>query len=129
MVLITFSVFSRKYTFWANLVQKIKKKNKLELKFGTKTNLNTQNSMVIFTFSVLEPKAPPSKSARSFQIYYIYCPCLFPLFKQYGYLNNEMYVPLNLGFSYSKIVMRYFDRKLRTPINPWPPKNTLPPIQ
>ena len=37
---------------WANLVQKIKI-DSLKLKFGIKTKSNMQNSMVMFTFSVL----------------------------------------------------------------------------
>ena len=94
-----FSVFDRKYYFWASLVQKIKiislstslvpiliqiykingdflfffrfrpdisflgksaSKNQLsvKIKFGTKTNLNMQNSMVVFTFSCFWPEIP-----------------------------------------------------------------------
>ena len=42
-----FSVFERKYPFWANLVKK--NKNCLsKMKFGIKTNSNMQNSMALF---------------------------------------------------------------------------------
>ena len=47
----SFSVLDWKCLFSANLVQKIKIIN-LSLNFGTETNLNTQNSMKMFTFSV-----------------------------------------------------------------------------
>ena len=43
--------------FWVNLVQKIKIVI-LSLKFGTQSNLNMQNSMVMFTSSVLHWKYP-----------------------------------------------------------------------
>ena len=42
-----FSVFERKYPFWANLVKK-NKNCQSKLKFGIKTNSNMQNSMVLF---------------------------------------------------------------------------------
>ena len=43
-----FSVLDRKYGFWANLVKR---------KFGSQTNSNMQNSLVL-TFSVLDRKHP-----------------------------------------------------------------------
>ena len=54
MVMLTSSVLDRKYRFWANLVQK--KICHFQLKFGTSSNLNMQNSMVMLTFSVLDRK-------------------------------------------------------------------------
>ena len=51
MVLFTFSVLDQKHPFCANLVQKSKL---FKLTFNTKTNSNKQNSMVVFTFSVLD---------------------------------------------------------------------------
>ena len=83
MMLFNFLIFKWKYPFWTNLVQKIKiiswswnlvphffcfwveipflgkfgPKNQnyqLKLKFGTCTNSDIQNSMVIFTFSVFD---------------------------------------------------------------------------
>ena len=47
-----FSVLDRKQPFRANLEQKIKIVS--QLKFGTQTNSNIQNSMVILTFAVLD---------------------------------------------------------------------------
>ena len=44
----TFSVLDQKNPFWANLVKKIKN-SQFKLKFGTKTNLNMRNSMMMFT--------------------------------------------------------------------------------
>ena len=41
-----------KYHFWADLVQKVKIVN-FNLKFGTWTNLNMKNLMVIFIFFLL----------------------------------------------------------------------------
>ena len=83
VVVFTFSVLDWKHPFWANLVQKVKivslswklvlfgletpflgkfgTKNQncqFKLKFGTKTNSNMQNSMALFTFSVLDRKHP-----------------------------------------------------------------------
>ena len=49
-----FSVFVRKYPFWANWS---KNQNcQIKLKFGTQTNSNMENSMVVFTFSGLNQK-------------------------------------------------------------------------
>ena len=55
MALITFSVLDRKPPFWANLVKK-NHNCQFKLKFGTYTNLNMQNSVVVFTFSFSERK-------------------------------------------------------------------------
>ena len=51
----TFFCFSLEIPFWANLVQK-NQNCQFELKFGTYTNLNMKNLMVVFTFSVLDKK-------------------------------------------------------------------------
>ena len=51
-----FSVFDRKFPFWANLVRKIRIVSLAEI--GTYTDSNMQNSMVVFTFSVLDGKHP-----------------------------------------------------------------------
>ena len=48
MVMFTFSGFYRKYSFWVNLVQKLK--TQCKLKFGTWTKSNVQNSMVVFRY-------------------------------------------------------------------------------
>ena len=48
------SVFNWKYLFWVNLFQN--QNYQFKLKFGTKTNLNMQNSMVMLTFSVFDWK-------------------------------------------------------------------------
>ena len=49
------SVVDQKCPFWTNLIKKTNKQNcRFKLKFGTYTNLNMQNSMVVFTLSVLE---------------------------------------------------------------------------
>ena len=47
-----FSVFERKYPFWANLVKKNQNCQR-KVKFSTETNSKMQNSMALFTFSVL----------------------------------------------------------------------------
>ena len=56
MVVFIFSVFHWKYVFgqvWS------KKSNcQFELKFGTKTNLNMHNAIVVFNFSVLDQRNP-----------------------------------------------------------------------
>ena len=44
-----FSVFDRKFPFWANLVKKIQN-CQFKLKFDTQPNSNMQNSVVVFTF-------------------------------------------------------------------------------
>ena len=50
-----FFVFDRKHPFWANLVKKKKNQNcQCKLKFSTKANSNTQNSMVMFSFFVFD---------------------------------------------------------------------------
>ena len=52
-----FSFFYWKYLFRANLVKKKTEKNQncqFELKSGTETNSNMQNSMVLLTFSVFD---------------------------------------------------------------------------
>ena len=54
----TFSVLNWKYLF----LSKFEPRNQnyqFKLKFGTCTNLNMQNSMVMFTFSVLNKKFGP----------------------------------------------------------------------
>ena len=48
-----FSVFDRKFPFWENLVKE-NHNCQFKLKFGTYSNSNMQNSMVIFTFSVFD---------------------------------------------------------------------------
>ena len=50
VVAFTFSVLDWKHRFGANLAQKIKIVSLFKLKFGTQTNSNMQNSMVMFTF-------------------------------------------------------------------------------
>ena len=57
MVMFSFSPFYRKYPFWANLVQK-NQNFQFKPKFGTKNNSNLQNSVVVFTFSLLDRKHP-----------------------------------------------------------------------
>ena len=51
IVMLTFFVSEHKYYFGVNLVQKIPN-CQFKLKFGTWTNLNLQNSIVMFTLSV-----------------------------------------------------------------------------
>ena len=51
-----FSVSDQIYPFWANLLQK--NQLSVKIKFSTKTNLNMQNSMVVFTFSCFWPEIP-----------------------------------------------------------------------
>ena len=51
----TFSVLDQKNLFSANLVKK-NQNCQFQLKFGTKTNLIMQNSMMMFTFSAFEHK-------------------------------------------------------------------------
>ena len=51
----TFSVLDQENLFWTNLVKK-NQNCQFKLKFGTKTNLNKRNSMIMFTFSVFEHK-------------------------------------------------------------------------
>ena len=51
-----FFVFDRKYPFQANLVKKKNQNGTFKLKFGTQTNLNVQNSMMMFNFSVFDWK-------------------------------------------------------------------------
>ena len=53
-----FSVFDRKFAFWANLVQKEYRNCQFKLKFGTLTNSTMQNSIGVFTLSVLDQKHP-----------------------------------------------------------------------
>ena len=50
-----FSIFDRKYPSWANLFKK-NQNCEFKLKFGSKINSNMQNSMVVFTFSILDGK-------------------------------------------------------------------------
>ena len=67
-----FSALDGKHPFWTNLIQKTKIVS-FKLKFGTKTNSNMQNSMVVFTFFCFLPETPllanESKKRRDF------CPC------------------------------------------------------
>ena len=51
------SFFDRKLPLWANLVKK-HQNCQFKLKFGASTNLNMQNLMLEFTFSVLDQKHP-----------------------------------------------------------------------
>ena len=51
MVMLTFPVIDYKYPFQANLGSEIES-CQFKLKFGTSTNSNMQNSMVVFTFYV-----------------------------------------------------------------------------
>ena len=51
----SFSDLDLKSPFWVNLVKKIQN-CQFKLKFGTKTNLNKQNSMMMFNFSVFDHK-------------------------------------------------------------------------
>ena len=55
MVVFIFSDLDWKYPFGANLVQKNKFVS-LSWKFGTKTNSNMQNLLVLLTFSVFDWK-------------------------------------------------------------------------
>ena len=50
LVLFTFFRFERTYYFWSNSVKKVNIVS-LGKTFGTKTNLNMQNSMLMFPFS------------------------------------------------------------------------------
>ena len=52
-----FSALDGKHPFWTNLIQKTKIVS-FKLKFGTKTNSNMQNSMVVFTFFCFLPETP-----------------------------------------------------------------------
>ena len=52
-----FFVFECKYPFWVNLIQKVKNSH-FKLKFGTYTNSNMQNSMVMFIYFVFDWKYP-----------------------------------------------------------------------
>ena len=52
MVMLTFSVLDRKQPFWVNLIQK--NNSQFKLKFGATTNVNMENSVVVFTFSVFD---------------------------------------------------------------------------
>ena len=49
--------FSLKITFWGKFVPE-NQNCQFKLKFGTKTNLDMQNSVVLFTFSVFDWKYP-----------------------------------------------------------------------
>ena len=56
MFMLTFSAFDPKY-----LLEKFSPNDQncqFEVKFGSRLNLNMQNSMVVFTFSVLDQKNP-----------------------------------------------------------------------
>ena len=56
MFMLTFSAFDPKY-----LLEKFGPNDQncqFEVKFGSRLNLNMQNSMVVFTFSVLDQKNP-----------------------------------------------------------------------
>ena len=57
IVMFTFSVFNWRYPFRENLIQK-NQNCQFKLKFGTETNSNMQNSLVVSTFSVLDRKDP-----------------------------------------------------------------------
>ena len=64
MVVFTFSIFNKKQSFLVTLVEtpflgKFDPKNQnflFKLKFGTRTNSDIQNSLVMFTFSVFDWK-------------------------------------------------------------------------
>ena len=78
LMLLTFFVFEWKYPFWANLVQKIKifsfcfcseipflgkfvpksQNYQLKLNFGTQSNSNMQNSVMLFTFFCFSVEIP-----------------------------------------------------------------------
>ena len=49
----TFAVLDQKIPFWENMVKKYPN-CRFKLKFGTKTNLNKPNSMMMFNFSVFD---------------------------------------------------------------------------
>ena len=55
--MLTFSLFDHKYLFLGKFGPK-NQNCQFQLKFGTQTNLNMQNSMVVFTFSALDQKNP-----------------------------------------------------------------------
>ena len=55
MVRLTSSIVDRKYRFWANFGPKNQSCH-FKLKFGTFTNLNMRNSMMMLTFLVLYRK-------------------------------------------------------------------------
>ena len=55
MVRLTSSILDRKYRFWANFGPKNQSCH-FKLKFGTFTNLNMRNSMMMLTFLVLYRK-------------------------------------------------------------------------
>ena len=50
------SVFDWKYHFLVNLIKTVREKCQFKLKFSSLTNLNMQNSMLMFTFSVFVKK-------------------------------------------------------------------------
>ena len=54
IVMFTFSVLDWKYLF--GKIQSKKSKLSVKMKFGTKTNWNMQNSMVLLTFSAFDIK-------------------------------------------------------------------------
>ena len=56
MVVFTFSVLDQKNSFWE--IWSGNQNCYFKLKFGTKTNLNIQNLMMMFTFSDFNPKYP-----------------------------------------------------------------------
>ena len=57
MVVFTFSVLERKYSFWGKFGSKIQN-CQFKLKSGTKTNSNMQNSMMMLYFSVFDWNYP-----------------------------------------------------------------------
>ena len=58
MMLLICPVFDWKYTFWTDLVQKVK--TLFKMKVGTKTSSNMLNSMVMFIWLALDGKHPSS---------------------------------------------------------------------
>ena len=50
-----FSVLDQKYSFWVNFVKE-NQDCQFKLKFGTKTNLNMENSIVMFIFAFFRPE-------------------------------------------------------------------------
>ena len=63
MVAFILSVLDRKYPFWANFVKNTN--CQFKLKFGSQTNPNMQDSMVMFTFSISDRKCPFSTNGST----------------------------------------------------------------
>ena len=65
-------VLDRKHPFWANLVQK-NQNSQFKLKFGTQTNSNTQNLIVVFTFLFQNGNTHFDKQAAAVNSAFLFC--------------------------------------------------------